>query len=884
ERGDIYCSGYLFGTIPTDIPATIPIVDPPVVYDDTSLIPTETPTIPPVDPYEVTVARWRSRVAARSLPPSLPTHDLPHAPNGVRKMLTARKRVRALPSGRLASRYPSDHSSLDHFSLDSSLDSSSGHSLPYSLILAKDSSFDTPATISTGPSRKRCRFPATLVPIATPTPGALSPVHATCYHLVDIDAKTMAAETAAAEVSIRNEVDVGVEVDIGIEREDKVDEDAKSEIEVPLRLESVGFRILRVLREIKGVGCWFLVSSERSSTSYVVYFGGVEADSTMPTTTRSRMTHDAIEEMIERHVMEALEAYEANRNRRPTIESVEEHEDDNGDDNGNDNGDGGNENGNPNMIVRGVVLVTRECTYQDFMKCQPLNFKGTEGVVGLTRWFKKIETVFHISNCPQKYQVKYLTYKTMHSLGGTLIRGQLELMLHMPCHGRFYLVLLCTKMVPEDKDKVDKFIRGLPDNIQGNVIAAKPTRLQDAIQISNNFIDQILKGYGVKNTKTRGGHMARDCRAVVAATAQRALVVNQRVVTCFGCGGQGHYKSNCPKLKNQNRRNKTVNNDAHGRAYTLGGGDGKLDSNVVTSTFLLNNHYAYILFDSGVDRSFVSTTFSALIDITPTALDVSYTIELADRRITGSDTITRGCTLNLLNHPFNIGFMPVELGSFDVIIGMDWLSKYHFVIVCDENIVRIPYGNEILKFKATEATDFPKVFPKDLPRLPPAQQVEFQIDLVPGATPVVRDPYRLAPSDIVRDEDILKTAFRTLYVHYEFQVVPFGLTNAPSVKFEWEENEEAAFKLLKQKLCSVPILALPEGSENFMVYCDASHKGLGATEVCGMNIRFAPTDGVESKMYHIVPYEELSGIPVALVSRFRVISKSADRILVSHGG
>nr|GEY26590.1 hypothetical protein [Tanacetum cinerariifolium] len=734
ERGDIYCSGYLFGTIPTDIPATIPVVDPPVVYDDTSLIPTETPTIPH-DPYEVTVARWRSRVAAHSLPPSLPTHDLPPAPNGARKMLTARKRVRALPSGCLASKYPSDHSSSDHFSLDSS----SGHSLPDSLILAEDSSFDTPATISAGPSRKRYRFPATLVPIATPTPGALSLVHATCYHLVrglevDIDAKTMATETAAAlEVSIRNEVDVGVEVDIGIEREDKVGEDAKSEIEVPLRLESVGFRILRVLREIKGVGCWFLVSRERSLTSYVVYSGGVEADSTMPTTTRSGMTHDAIEEMIERRVMEALEAYEANKNRRPTIESVEEHEDDNGDDNGNDNGDEGNRNGNPNMIVRGVVLVTRECTYQDFMKCQQLNFKGTEGVVGLTRWFKKIETVFHISNCPQKYQVKYLTYKTMHSLGGTLIRGQLELMMHMPCHGRFHLVLLCTKMVPEDKDKdkVEKFIRGLPDNIQGNVIAAKPTRLQDAIQIANNLIDQILNGYGVKNTKTRGErgyigpfpyckkymlhhkgqctmkctncknvrHMARDCRAVVAATAQRALVVNQRVVTCFGCGGQGHYKSNCPKLKNQNCGNKAVNNDAHGRAYTLGGGDDKLDSNVVMSTFLLNNHYAYILFDSGVDRSFVSTTFSALIDITPTALDVSYTIELADGRITRSDTIIRGCTLNLLNHPFNIGFMPVELGSLDVIIGMDWLSKYHFVIVCDENIVRIPYGNEILKIQ-----------------------------------------------------------------------------------------------------------------------------------------------------------------------------------------
>nr|GEV89069.1 hypothetical protein [Tanacetum cinerariifolium] len=171
------------------------------------------------------------------------------------------------------------------------------------------------------------------------------------------------------------------------------------------------------------------------------------------------------------------------------------------------------------------------------------------------------------------------------------------------------------------------------------------------------------------------GHMARDCRAAVVATAQRALVVNQRVVTYFGCGGQGHYKSDCTKLKYQNHGKKAANNDAHRRAYALGGGDGNPDSNVVTGTFLLNNRYAYILFDSGTDRSFVSTTFSDLIDITPTALDVSYTVELANGRIVGFDTIIRGYRL----------------------------SKYHVVIVCDKNIVRIPYGDETLKIQGDES-------------------------------------------------------------------------------------------------------------------------------------------------------------------------------------
>ncbi|GKD33610.1 putative reverse transcriptase domain-containing protein [Tanacetum coccineum] len=198
--------------------------------------------------------------------------------------------------------------------------------------------------------------------------------------------------------------------------------------------------------------------------------------------------------------------------------------------------------------------------------------------------------------------------------------------------------------------------------------------------------------------------MARDCKNAVATQTPRVLVANQRVVNYFECGGQGHFKSDCPKLKNQNHGNKAANNDARGRAYALGGGDGNPDSNVVTGTLLLHNHYAYILFDSGADRSFVSTTFSALIDIPSTALDVSYTVELADGRIVESNTIIRGCTLNLLDHPFSTDLMPIELDSFDVIIGMDCLSRYHVVIVYDEKIVRIPYDNEILTVQGDKSS------------------------------------------------------------------------------------------------------------------------------------------------------------------------------------
>ncbi|GKG19387.1 hypothetical protein Tco_0376486 [Tanacetum coccineum] len=83
---------------------------------------------------------------------------------------------------------------------------------------------------------------------------------------------------------------------------------------------------------------------------------------------------------------------------------------------GNGNGGNGNGgNGNPKENDKGTRSVARECTYQDFMKCQPLNFKGTEGVVGLIRWFKKMETVFHISNYLEKYQVKYATCTLLNS-------------------------------------------------------------------------------------------------------------------------------------------------------------------------------------------------------------------------------------------------------------------------------------------------------------------------------------------------------------------------------------------------------------------------------------------------------------------------------------
>ncbi|GKC90119.1 putative reverse transcriptase domain-containing protein, partial [Tanacetum coccineum] len=257
----------------------------------------------------------------------------------------------------------------------------------------------------------------------------------------------------------------------------------------------------------------------------------------------------------------------------------------------------------------------------------------------------------------------------------------------------------------------------------------------------------------------------------------------QNAGTCYECGVQGLFKRHCLKLKNKNHGNQGGNGNAPAKVCVVGNAGTNPDSNVVMGMFLLNNHYASILFDTGADRSFVSTTFSSLIDITPTTLDHYYDVKLADGKIIRINTLIRGCTLNFLDPPFNIDLMTVELGSFDIIIGMDWLSKYHVVIVCAKKIVRIPWrketlivrgdgsnhGNEtrlniisctktqkyFLKgqhvFLARVSTnetedksgekrledvpivqDFPEVFPKDFL----------------GVAPVARAPYRLAPFKI----------------------------------------------------------------------------------------------------------------------------------------
>ncbi|GJQ89075.1 putative reverse transcriptase domain-containing protein [Tanacetum coccineum] len=299
------------------------------------------------------------------------------------------------------------------------------------------------------------------------------------------------------------------------------------------------------------------------------------------------------------------------------------------------------------------IQTVRPCFYADFMKCQPLNFKGTEGVV-----------LLDLVNS----QIKYTLGPVSYAMSWEVTQDKDD---------RMY----CPRFVANETEKVDKYISGLPDNIYGNVKSARPKTLVRILCFQRYLMDPensaptqkgqyVTKGWLMdhleyKTMVTNSKPLRAECRHVYnMGTLRRKEVIwgstgNPNIANtqkgngaapkgngCFECRALGHFKRDCPKLKNKDGGNGNVQRWVYavGNAVEVRECIGKTRFNAVTGTFLLNNHYASILFDTGADRSFISTAFSSLIDIVPTLLDNSYDVELADGKIVRIDTIIRVAT------------------------------------------------------------------------------------------------------------------------------------------------------------------------------------------------------------------------------------------------
>ncbi|GKC18510.1 putative reverse transcriptase domain-containing protein [Tanacetum coccineum] len=339
-----------------------------------------------------------------------------------------------------------------------------------------------------------------------------------------------------------------------------------------------------------------------------------------------------------------------------------------------------------------------------------------------------IESTFEISECAEGRKVKFAT-ATLHGRALTWWNSQ-------------------------------KKFRGLPEIIKGETTSSRPATLNEAVRMAHSLMEQKIQA--------RDERIAKGLKRKWESNNQGGSNNRNNIRNCNNNNNRsnrGNYReNNCLNQNNQRRQDDARAMTAAQNNVCNKRGHRARDCRAKGIAIGAN---AYILWACYRSRARARTEccHCRLIDIKPMRLNIRYEVELADGKLVSTNTVLRGCTLKLLNQLFEVDLMPIELGAFDVIIGMDWLVKHDALIVCGKKEVHIPVKGEKIHRKGMpfvySACDrekhlegmpilrnFPEVFPDDLPGLPPPRQVEFEIKLVPGATPVTRAPYRLAPSEL----------------------------------------------------------------------------------------------------------------------------------------
>ncbi|GJU05520.1 putative reverse transcriptase domain-containing protein [Tanacetum coccineum] len=477
---------------------------------------------------------------------------------------------------------------------------------------------------------------------------------------------------------------------------------------------------------------------------------------------------------------------------------------------------------------------------------------------------------------------------------------------HAAYTDRFHeLARLVPHLVTPKNKRIERYIYGLAPQIRGMVAATEPTIIKKAVQITGTLTDEAIRNRSIKKNPEKrgnGGEPSKDRNGsddnkrtrtgnAFATTTNPVRRENMSTVTkcttcnfhhppetpcrtCFNYNHPGHFAKDCKVVPRNGQGRENNGNQARGRAFMLGAEEARHDPNIVMGTFTLNNHYATTLFDSGADYSFVSTTFTPLLGIEPSDLGFSYEIEIASGQLVEINKVIKGCKLEIEGHKFDIKLIPLGSRSFDVIIGMDWLSNHKAEIIYHGKVVRIPLPDDkalrvtgerpkekmihLVSAKAKEQKQEEMVVVRDFPKTWEEYEVhlglileflkeenlsakfskcEFLLREVQFLGHVINgDGIHVDPSKIeaVKNWEAPRTptevrSFLGLEGYYHRFIENFSKIAKPltvltqkSKTYDWGEEQENAFRTLKDKLCNAHVLDLPDGPEDFVVCCDAS--------------------------------------------------------------